>query len=90
MSSTGTAPIAVVVVDVDGTAVRARWVPEASGGVLDRLQAAVGGCVDVVALGSGLDMWVHDEGLYACALNPVAGVLAAALGHGGQPYCGTV
>ncbi|SHN88914.1 hypothetical protein SAMN05660350_04905 [Geodermatophilus obscurus] len=46
--------------------------------------------MDVVALGSGLDMWVHGEGLYACALNPVASVLAAALGRARQPYCGTV
>lgn len=85
-----TAPITVVVLDVEGAATEARWVPEASGGVLDQLQAAVGGCVDVVALHPDLDMWVHDEGLYACALNPVASLLAAALGHARQPYCGTV
>lgn len=81
--------IVVVIVGTAGDARQETW--PAEGGLLDRLQGAVGGCVDVVALvagENGLDMWVHDEGLYLCEPNPVATVIAQRFGLTSQPYFG--
>lgn len=36
---------------------------------LDRMQAIIGGRINCIALTHGLDMWVHDEGKFACSLN---------------------
>ena len=71
----------VLIVQTDGTSVVQSWTPTADGGLLDQLQGAVGGLVDVVALTDQLDMWVHDEGLYVCEPNPVATLLAVAHGR---------
>lgn len=84
----GPRTLVVVVIDTDGNARRRTWAV-AGGGFLPRLQAAVGGLVDVVALTDHLDMWVHDEGLYRCQANPVATILAIAHGRTTQPYYGT-
>ena len=82
--------VTVVVVTPDGTARIERWTPTAAGSLLDDLQAAVGGHVDVVRLARDLDMWVHDEGIFTATSNPLAGRVAHALGHRSQPYFGTV
>lgn len=71
----------VLLVGVDGAAHRRRWTTDAHGGLLAQLQGAVGGLVDVVALADNLDVWVNDEGLYLCEPNPVATLLALALGR---------
>ena len=71
----------VLIVETDGTSHLQSWTPTADGGLLDQLQRAVGGLVDVVALTDQLDMWVHDEGLYVCEPNPVANLLALAHGR---------
>lgn len=68
----------VLIVETDGTSHPQSWTPTADGGLLNQLQAAVDGLVNVVALTSRLDMWVHDEGLYVCEPNPVATLLALA------------
>lgn len=73
--------IDVLIVETDGTSRLQSWTPTADGGLLDQLQGAVGGLVDVVALTDQLDMWVHDEGLYVCEPNPVATLLALAHGR---------
>lgn len=79
----------VLVVRTDGTTHRHRWTPAHDGSLLTHLQAAVGGLIDVVALTDDLDMWLHDEGLYLYEPNPVAMVLAAALGRD-TPFYGPV
>ncbi len=62
-SSTTTSTITVVTVDVDGTARQQHWTPRDDGSLLEQLQAAVQGSVDVVRLSGQLDMWLNDEGL---------------------------
>ena len=89
-TATATATITVVRLDTEGNATRARWSPGPSGSLLEPLQAAVGGDIDVVRLHPEMEMWVHDEGLYACDLNPVASAVAAGMGFVHQPYCGPV
>lgn len=42
---------------------------------VDGRQAIIGGRFDCVYLKPGLDMWIHDEGLFLCPLNPVASML---------------
>jgi len=82
--------VIVVTVGTDGAARQESWTPASDGGLLEQLQGAVGGLVDVVALGDRLDMWTHDEGLYVCDANPVATLLAFAFGRNTQPYFGPV
>ena len=89
-SATDATAITVVRLDVEGNATRAQWSPRPSGGVLDALQAAVGGTVDVVRMHPDMNLWVHDEGLYVCDLNPVATAVAAGMGFVHQPMCGDV
>ena len=89
-SATDATAITVVRLDVEGNATRAQWSPGPSGSLLEPLQAAVGGDVDVVRLHPELEMWMHDEGLYRCELNPVASAVAAGMGFSRQPYCGPV
>ena len=89
-SATDATAITVVRLDVEGNATRAQWSPGPSGSLLEPLQAAVGGDVDVVRLHPEMEMWVHDEGLYRCDLNPVASAVAAGMGFVQQPYCGPV
>ncbi len=89
ISSDGkTAAVSVVIVDTDGSARQETWTPTEDGRLLQHLQAAVGGLVDVVALNDDADMWVNDEGLYLCEPNPVATLLVAKHGHAAQPYFG--
>ncbi|GAA4757485.1 hypothetical protein GCM10023328_46710 [Modestobacter marinus] len=89
-SGTDTTAITVVRLDIEGNAIRAQWSPGPSGSLLEPLQAAVGGDVDVVRLHPEMEMWVHDEGLYRCELNPVASAVAAGMGFSRQLYCGPV
>ena len=89
-SATDATAITVVRLDVEGNATRAQWSPGPSGSLLEPLQAAVGGDIDVVRLRPEMEMWVHDEGLYRCELNPVASGVAAGMGFSRQPYCGPV
>jgi len=89
-SATDATAITVVRLDTEGNATRAQWSPGPSGSLLEPLQAAVGGDIDVVRLHPEMEMWVHDEGLYRCELNPVATAVAAGMGFVSQPYCGPV
>ena len=87
-TTSGGRTVAVVVVDPDGSSRQERWTTAADGGLLEQLQRAVGGLVDVVALSEHVDLWVNDEGLYLCEPNPVATLLAVAYGRTRQPYFG--
>jgi hypothetical protein len=78
--------VAVVIVEPDGTARREDWAGP-DGNLLDHLQQAVGGLVDAVSLTPVLDMWLNDEGMFRCEVNPIASVLAASYGMT-QPYFG--
>lgn len=71
----------VLVLGADGTLHQECWTTAADGGLLKQLQAAIGGLADAVALTDDLELWVHDEGLYVCEPNPVATLLALALGR---------
>lgn len=83
-----TTPVRVVIIETDGTARVEDMTPAASGSLLDPLQTAVGGLIDVAGLGEGLDMYVHDEGFYVCEPNPVASLIAITLGGRTQPFFG--
>lgn len=69
----------VVVVFEDGTLRHDTWTLTPGRDCLTHLQEAVGGIVDCVGLSPTVDLWVHDEGLYRCAPNPMATALAHAL-----------
>lgn len=58
---------------------------------LRHLQDQVGGYVDVIRLGTHLDMWVHDEALvHGDELNIAATKFAHRMGHTSQAIFGTV
>lgn len=82
------APVRAVIVETDGSARVEDLQPSESGSLLRVLQDAVGGLIDVAALGEGLDMYVHDEGFYVCDPNPVATVIAHVTGGREQPFFG--
>lgn len=60
------------------------------GEALPALQKAVGGCVDVVSLTPGIDMWLNDEGMMLTDINGPATRLARLHGYRHQPYWGPV
>lgn len=63
----------------------------ASDRTLPVLQDAVGGLVDCVGLRVGLDMWIHDEGMFTHPWNPYATNIARqVLGHMTQKFYGAV
>lgn len=66
----------VVVVFENGALRHDTWTLTPGKGCLAHLQEVVGGLVDCVALSPTVDLWVNDEGLYRCAPNPMATVLA--------------
>ncbi|MPV50120.1 DUF3846 domain-containing protein [Pseudactinotalea sp. HY160] len=60
--------------DVDGS-LTALTLPE-TGSSLKVLQRGVGGTVDVVGVRRGMDMWLHDEGLFIYEVNKFATTIA--------------
>ncbi len=70
----------VVRVDTEGIVVPLA-LGEAEGDALDLLQAAVGGYVDVVRLGNGIDMWCGDEAAFREPVNPTVSALCKSLGQ---------
>lgn len=86
MSGVGGQQVDVVRLDVDSSVSIESAEP---GQTLEMLQRAVGGWVDVVRLGAGIDMWVNDEGLWVLDPNPVASAVLAHLG-GQQVIAGPV
>jgi len=42
----------------------------------EALRAQIGGRIDLLRCRPGLDMWIHDDGLYECEPNPVASMIA--------------
>ena len=84
-------PLTVVIFSDNGQTRQETWTPKDNGSVLEQLQGAVGGLVDVVVLQAGvpgLDMWLNDDGMYDCDPNPAATVVARAYGLTTQPYFG--
>jgi hypothetical protein len=76
-----------VTIQADGSATAHTW--DTSQDTLTRLQAEVGGFVDVVSLASNLDMWVNDAGLLeGLPINTIATAIAAGHGKTHQPYVG--
>src|SRR5699024_9187320 len=74
--------------DVDG---RLTELDLASDRTLPVLQDAVGGRVDCVGLRAGLDMWIHDEGMFDHPWNAYATNIARqVLGHMTQKFFGPV
>jgi|SRR5664279_1245500 len=76
---------------LDGAVSHCDWDPDVA--ILERLQLAVDGDVDVVSLTADLDMWVNDEGIVrGMPINVVASFIAREfLGERfAQPYFGPV
>jgi len=83
--------VTAVRVDVDGTAAVIELVGTEERGVGAGLRVALDCRVfDVVRIGSGLDMWIDEEGLLVGepVVNRVATLIAKAHGFVWQPYVG--
>lgn len=82
-------PALALRLDIDGSL--SELTLPTKGGTLRTLQAGVGGTVDVVRVGNGLDMWLHDEGVFVHEVNKFATTIAwELLGGGTQAFYGPV
>lgn len=57
-------PVRVLIFKVGRTPSSETWEPNKDGGFLDHLQREIGGNVDCVELGGGIDLWVSDDMLH--------------------------